>query len=40
MMMKRYILLTLSAMTLTAAKAQERVMTIDAVDSLVTSNNL
>lgn len=27
-------------MTLTAAKAQERVMTIDAVDSLVTSNNL
>lgn len=27
-------------MTLTAAKAQERIMTIDEVDSLVTSNNL
>ena len=40
MMMKRYILLTLIAMTVTAAKAQERVMTIDEVDSLVTSNNL
>lgn len=40
MMMKRYILLTLIALTLTAAKAQERVMTIDEVDSLVTSNNL
>lgn len=40
MMMKRYILLTLIALTLTAARAQERVMTIDEVDSLVTSNNL
>ena len=39
-MMKRYILLTLIALTLTAARAQERVMTIDEVDSLVTSNNL
>ena len=39
-MIKRYILLTLIAMTLTAARAQERVMTIDEVDSLVTSNNL
>ena len=39
-MMKRYILLALSALTLTAARAQERVMTIDEVDSLVTSNNL
>lgn len=27
-------------MTLTAARAQERIMTIDEVDSLVTSNNL
>lgn len=40
MMMKRYILLTLIALTVTAAKAQEKVMTIDEVDSLVTSNNL
>ena len=39
-MMKRYILLTLIALTVAAAKAQERVMTIDEVDSLVTSNNL
>ena len=39
-MMKRYILLTLSALTVTAASAQQRVMTIDEVDSLVTSNNL
>ena len=38
--MKRYILFTLIALTLTAARAQERVMTIDEVDSLVTSNNL
>lgn len=39
-MMKRYILLALSAMTVTAASAQERIMTIDEVNSLVTSNNL
>lgn len=39
-MIRRYFLLTLIAMTLTAARAQERVMTIDEVDSLVTSNNL
>ena len=39
-MIRRYFLMTLIALTLTAAKAQERVMTIDEVNSLVTSNNL
>lgn len=39
-MIRRYFLLTLIALTLTAARAQERIMTIDEVDSLVTSNNL
>lgn len=39
-MIRRYFLMTLIALTLTAARAQERIMTIDEVDSLVTSNNL
>ena len=40
MMIRRYFLLTLIALTLIAARTQERIMTIDEVDCLVTNNNL